>query len=267
MTAPKKSMLQRKIDGATKKFIAAHEDKVVDMVRSLFLIHGVRPSSRTILYKLKKLGHVTKADDKKVEALVAYLKLIKRIHPNMMKDAKRSMYGTTTFDDKADALNQLIEEFKLDAWEGQPNKVLVMCEAVGYLDVISKVAKEYRCDYIPSGGDFSIHWKIKIAQQDYTHIVYAGDMDKKGLEISDTILADINAQRSEYGLENITVVRLTFDADVWGVELEGVDVEFVREMVKKAIVDLIEMEDYEDILSEEEDIIAELEAEIERMPK
>ncbi len=262
MTAPsknRKTMMKRTIDRASIKFFNEHADMVVDMVNDLYDNYGVRPSSRTIMYKLKKLGLVTKGDTKKVEALVAHLKLKGRIRVHKMKDAKREMYGTATYEDKAEALNELIESFKLDAWEDQDNEVLVMCEAVGYLDVIAKIANKYRCDYIPSGGDFSIHWKIKVAQQAYTHIVYVGDMDAKGFEISDTISADIDEQRHKYGRENITVVRIAFDADVWGVELEGVDVDVVRNMVDEAIVNLIDMDKYNAVLEAEANIIVELE--------
>ncbi len=227
---------------ATKKLIASHSQRVIDIVEELYYGHGVRPSSRTILYRLKKDGSVSKKDSKKVEALVAYLKLTGKIQTHTMIDAKRSMYGTSTYPDAQTALDELATGFKLDLWKNQPHRLLIMCEAVGYTDVIAKVANEYRCDYIGSGGDISVQWKINIAKNNYTHIVYTGDMDVKGISIPKTVIKDINELQDDAGSDLTTLVRIEHDVEEYDVELENVDVEHVRNLIEDEIVKLIDME-------------------------
>ncbi len=245
------TLIEKKALGATKKFVREYSAIVIEMVKDLYYNHGVRPSSRTILYRLKKLGTVTKKDDKKVEALVAYLKLKGDISIRTMIDAKRKMYGTTTYPSKRAALSNLHNRFKLDLWKEQDNSVLLMCEAVGYSDVISKVANEYRCDYIGSGGDISVHWKMELAESSYTHIIYVGDMDEKGITIPQILIRDVNELQSANGYENTTMVRIEHDVAEYDVELENVDVEYVRDLLRSKVSELINHEAWETSLSNE----------------
>ncbi len=251
----KKNLIDKKLEQAGKKFTKEYSQTVIDMVEDLYYNHGVRPSSRTILYRLKKLGEVTKKDVKKVEALVAYLKLTYKIPTYMMIDAKRSMYGTTTYDDAAEAISELVSNYKLDFWKYQENKILIMCEATGYTDVISKVADEYRCNYIGAGGDFSIHYKLIVAKREYTHIIYCGDMDAKGIEIPQILIRDINEIQKQHGYDFTTMVRIEHDVDKYDVELENVDVEHVRQLLRDNIKPLIDNYSWEkSMIQEERDI-------------
>ncbi len=240
MTRKYQPLIKRKLGDATVAFRDKHSQTIIDIVEELYYGHGVRPSSRTIMYRLKKDGSVTKKDVKKVEALVAYLKLTGDIDVNHMIDAKRTMYGTSTYPDAQTALDELARHFKIDMWKNQQNKILIMCEAVGYTDVIAKVANEWRCDYIGSGGDISVHWKINIAREDYTHIIYVGDMDDKGIEIPQRLITDINELQLSVGSELTTLVRIEHDVEEYDVELENVDVEHVRNLISFEISELVE---------------------------
>jgi len=245
------TLLKKKAYNATKKFVDEYSGIVMGIVDELYYSHGVRPSSRTILYRLKGMGLATKKDVKKVEALVAYLKLKGDIGVHMMIDAKRTMYGTATFNSKEEALSDLSKSFKLDLWLNQPTKVLIMCEAVGYTDVIGRVANEYRCDYIGSGGDISVHWKIELAQSDYTHIIYVGDMDEKGVAIPNILIRDVNELQEANGLPLTTMVRIEHDVVEHDVELENVDVEHVRNLIRTKVVNLIDSHLWDDSLATE----------------
>ncbi len=245
------TLIERKQTDATKKFIREYSDIVVGMVEDFYHNHGVRPSSRTILYRLKKLGTVTKKDVKKVEALVAYLKLKGDISTYMMIDAKRTMYGTSTYPSKRAALSNLHKKFKLDLWKEQDNSILFMCEAAGYTDVISRVANQYRCDYIGSGGDISVHWKMELAEKMYTHIIYVGDMDEKGIEIPQTLIRDVNELQTANGYENTTMVRIEHDVTEYDVELENVDVEYVRDLLREKVDEFIDYAAWDNSLSNE----------------
>jgi len=248
-----RNIIDRKVNDATKKFTALHGDMVVDMVNDLYGIHGVRPSSRTIMYRLKGLGLIGKGDVKKVEALVALLKLTGRIDVHKMIDAKRSMYGTSTYKDAKEATDELAGRFKMDLWKDQDNKVLIMCEASGYTDVISAVASKYRCDYMGSGGDISVHWKVMIASAGYTHIVYVGDMDTKGMEIPVTMIDDINFMQNYRGMKNTELVRIEHDVLKYDVELENVDIDYIRDLISDEVNNLIDMVSWKKSLAVESD--------------
>lgn len=175
----------------------------------------------------------------------------------MMLDAKRTMYGTTMYHDKAEAINAFTKGYKLDLWQNQTSKLLIMCEATGYTDVIALVANEYRCDYLASSGDLSIHYKIQIAKTNYTHILYVGDLDEKGKQIPKTLIQDINEVQ---GKQFTTLVRLEQDGDLYGSELENADVEVVRDMLREKVITLIDFKQWSDDLHIENQDIDELKA-------
>ncbi len=254
-----KNIFDRKTSDATKKFADLHADKIVEMVNELYDVHGVRPSSRTIMYRLKKGGLVRKNDVKKVEGLIALLKLTGRIEAYKMIDAKRSMYGTTTFGNAKEATDGLARRFKMDLWKDQDNKVLIMCEASGYTDVISSVAKDYRCDYMGSGGDISVHWKVLLASAEYTHVVYVGDMDEKGIKIPYTMIEDINFMQRYHGMNETELVRIEHDVLKYDVELENVDIDYIRSRIALEMHALIDHSKWKLSLEEEQNEIAKLE--------
>ncbi len=177
----------------TKKFFDEYSKLIYNMVAKGYQ-DGILHNPRLVMYKMMPYG-VKKTDNKKVSAAINTLKYQGKIPNNWTIDTTRSITEYTRFNDVQDGLDALANSYYLDRWKNQPMKVLLMCEASGYLGVIRKIANDYRMPYVPAKGDMSIQLKIDIANRitEPTTILYYGDYDRKGIQIPKTIESHIRA--------------------------------------------------------------------------
>ncbi len=207
MNRPKKTinsidgLIKRSMDQCGKKFYDAFANSILLMVHQGYK-SNILHNPRLVMYKLmsKTIDGITikKGMERKISGVINVMKYQGDILNDWTIDTTRAINIYTSFEDKADGLDALASSFYLDRWKRQPKRVLLMCEASGYLGVIKNIADKFRCPYVPAKGDMSVQLKMEIADliNDNTIIIYFGDYDKKGLQIPKTIENDIRILNS-----------------------------------------------------------------------
>ncbi len=202
----KKTIIARSMKQATKELFNAFADDIEAMIKQGYN-DNILHNPRFVMYKLLKTTKdgitITKKMDKKISGVINVLKYQGRISNNMTIDVKRSVSEYNHFRDRDDAQNYIQRAFYLDRWKHQPRRLILMCEASGYLGVIRNIANQFRIPYTSASGDMSVQIKIEIADMcdmSPTTIIYYGDNDTKGLSIPKTIEADIRALRPHVDL-------------------------------------------------------------------
>ncbi len=171
---------------------------------------------RLVMYKLLGRtfqGHtVAKTDIKKFEGLIGMLKYQGRIKNHWTIDTAREISTYTDWQSMTYTLGYMSKNFYFDRWEGQDRRVLLMCEASGYLGVMKNISDDYRVPFVPAKGDMSITLKMDIANsiEHPTTIIYFGDYDSKGISIPKIIERDMKIINPE---ADITFHRMFISKD------------------------------------------------------
>ncbi len=169
----------------------------IDMIHTGYK-ENILHNPRLVMYKLLGRtfnGHtVNKSDVKKFEGLINMLKYQGHIQNHWTIDTAREITTYSDWENITSTLGYMSENFYFDRWKGQDKRVILMCEASGYLGVMKNIADEFRVPYVPAKGDMSITLKIDISNsiKRPTTIIYFGDYDSKGISIPQIIERDMN---------------------------------------------------------------------------
>lgn len=101
-----------------------------------------------------------------------------------------------------DAVSRSAESYRIDRQDGQPNRLMLWCEAGGMVPQLRKICDPYSIPVASSGGFDSTTAKHDIAQQLSTAIsttvLHIGDHDPSGVHIFNSLREDITAFANYY---------------------------------------------------------------------
>jgi hypothetical protein len=100
-------------------------------------------------------------------------------------DRSRDSYRVPLFESVDDALQQAAQRYHVDIWEGMPLKPVIWFEKAGLSQIIGTVANSYNIEYMATRGENSLTWLHNSSQDRDTVILYLGDHDGHGVQISD----------------------------------------------------------------------------------
>lgn len=170
------------------------------------------------------------------------------------------------------------ERFRLERQRGQDRHIMVWCEAGGMLPQLADYCNDYGIPVLSSGGFDSVTTKHNFAQEasdfDDVLIFHIGDHDPSGVHMHSSLDEDLTAFVDYYG-GNIEVSRLAVVPDQieemnlptappkktdnrafegLTTQAEAIDPADLKELVQGAIEAEMDLNIYDEVLAEEEEI-------------
>ena len=110
----------------------------------------------------------------------------------------RAAVGWSSAAEFLDSLHWQAEAFRLDRTQGQPTKLIVLCEAAGMAPQLARVTDPYGVEVISSGGFESVteqyRLAVEIANEGRTvEILHIGDHDPSGAHLYLALIENIAA--------------------------------------------------------------------------
>ena len=106
-------------------------------------------------------------------------------------DRSRDAYQVPIFNSVSEALQQAADDYHINIWDGMPIKPVIWFEKAGLSQIIGQVAAKYNLEYMSTRGENSLTWLHEVTQQQDVVILYLGDHDAHGVQISDGMVAKV----------------------------------------------------------------------------
>jgi hypothetical protein len=196
-----------------------------------------------------------------------------------IRDGGGQRVEPTTFRDADDFMQNMrrwASTFQLDRQEGQPRRLLLLCEAAGMVPQLARVVRDYGLPVISSGGFESVTEKHALALELSQHmerveVLHIGDHDPSGahlflalaedveafglaydLDVSFTRLAVTREQIAAYGLDTAPAKATdnrAFEGETC--QVEAIAPDDLAEIIQAAIVERLDQEAYDAVLEAE----------------
>ncbi|MGI8513501.1 MAG: hypothetical protein ACR2NH_12835 [Solirubrobacteraceae bacterium] len=192
-------------------------------------------------------------------------------------------------EDFEDETGRRARNYRRDRQEGQPARLELWCEAAGMLGQLARVAEPYSVPVFSAGGFGSLTANHAIAQRALDRLVptvllHVGDFDPSGVSIFEAMAEDaaafVKADRTieTLHIEPVRVALTAAQVRAYGLpttpakksdgrsrdwkggtcQLEALAPDQLAKIVRKAILDRIDLTPYAAVLAEERDDRAEL---------
>ena len=106
-------------------------------------------------------------------------------------DRSRDAYQVPIFNSVSEALQNAADDYHINIWEGMAVKPVIWFEKAGLSQIIGQVAAKYNLEYMSTRGENSLTWLHQVSQQQDVVILYLGDHDAHGVQISDGMAAKV----------------------------------------------------------------------------
>lgn len=131
-------------------------------------------------------------------------------------DRTRNLAGYRTFTDPADMISSLEEQYHIDLWEGQEERVEVWVEKEALAGVIARAALPYGVDYFSCRGYVSqselhaaaMRHRSYQAQGQKVTVIHLGDHDPSGIDMT----RDVQERLRMFGART-SVARIALNWD------------------------------------------------------
>jgi len=250
-----------------------------------YLREGYRLTVRQVYYQLVQSNAVPNDRNSynRVKELISDARLAGYLDWNAIEDRGRKPYEVTTWESPEHIIRAATERFKIDKWEDQPNHVEVMIEKDALSGIFLPVCEKWDVPFHANKGFSSssalYHLGKKIqACNKHVYIIYAGDHDPSGVQMSQDLLDRLQM----FSQSRITVMRIAltmkqierynpppqfaktqdtrtpayvsrFGTDkCW--ELDSLKPRILAEMTEKAIISLMDMDKWQKAVEREDDM-------------
>lgn len=154
--------------------------------------------------------HKTEADFDKVERLVVVLRRDGTIPYDKISEGHRERHTIHTYESVGQFLGTVKNAYRRDVWATQPYHVEVWSEKNGLSDAIRPVCNAYRVAYVPTKGQPSLTLLYNSAQQIIasekpTRLLYVGDHDATGVNISRVIEEELRGFGVDLIMQRVAV--------------------------------------------------------------
>jgi len=175
---------------------------------------GYRLTLRQLYYQLVSKGIIPNkvSEYAKLSTLLVKGRMAGYVDWNAIEDRLRRTRLPYWVTDIKDAIEDTINQYRLDRMQGQKNYIEVWCEKDALSNVLYRVTSEYHIPLMVNRGYSSctaMHDAYKrFAQcrerQQIPHILYLGDHDPSGLDM----LRDIQDRLEEFGIFNLHFIHI-----------------------------------------------------------
>jgi hypothetical protein len=121
------------------------------------------------------------------------------LDPDLLDDDGDAEIQSWTIHDSVENWLLDVPELQLDPWEGQPERVLVVCEKAGMRGIVESACEPTRTGFMCCGGDASMKqksnvgkWAARAKEEGLEPVIlYAGDHDMQGVNMDRTWVRDV----------------------------------------------------------------------------
>lgn len=247
---------------------------------------GYRLSLRQLYYQLVARDYIenTVKSYKRIGNLVSDARLAGLLDWNMIEDRNRETVLPNEWESPAEIVHAAASQFRVDRWMGQPCHVEVMVEKDALSGILGPVCQDLHVRFTANKGYSSSSAMYeagkRIADMRFNHdreihVFYLGDHDPSGIDMtrdirerlalfSETMKIEIHRLALNYDQveqwkppENPakeTDSRYAAYAEEFGEsswELDAVEPRTLAELVREGITDLIDQEQWDDVMQEE----------------
>ncbi len=257
--------------------------QLIDRVNSiLYSMPTNQINVRSLYYQLVSAG-VISFDSKeydKLSALLSDARYHNLIDNDLIADYTRTKLNYRSYDSKEDALEQLKQNFKLNPWATQPTTIEVWYEKEGIKELIQLASSKWRLPMLAVKGQPSTTIMLDQQYSDRKHILYLGDLDISGVDISDRLESDLptinpNISVDRLGIthkqgDDLAIPKLyhknphTTAADKYnsrfgknyGYEIDALPLSQMTTLIDEAVSSIINHDMWEDTIAQEQQIIS-----------
>lgn len=248
-----------------KRRTHADSEKILEAVTEIVGAANGPITIRHLFYRLVSRG-LLKKSEQEYRNLGNYLTRWResgRLHWSAFADNTRWYYTHTSYDNMAAALETTIDNYRRNLWQSQGSYVEIWCEKDAIASILYKEASSWGVPVFPLRGfpsGTALHnaadiFKAQIRAGKEVYIYYFGDHDPSGTSIDASTISSLNnvhnvdinfervavlpAQIEEYDLPTRPTKKSdtrskTFEGE--SVEIDAMDMEVLRDMVKDCIV-------------------------------
>jgi hypothetical protein len=182
---------------------------LLGQVEAIIALYQTALTIRQVFYRLVARYAYVKSEKayKNLGELLNRARRARRILMEAIRDDTALSHYPQHYSDIADFLadvRQQAEDFRLDRQDGQPQQLIIMCEAAGMAGQLFEVAGPYGIPVLSGGGFDSTSEKHRLGEiwaDSYppVHVLRVGDYDASGQAMHFNLLEDIGAFANEYG--------------------------------------------------------------------
>lgn len=255
---------------------------------------GYRLSLRQLYYQLVARDHIENSvkSYKRIGNLISDARLAGLIDWSMIEDRNRETVIPTAWDSPAQIVRAAAQQFRVDRWEGQPRYVEVMVEKDALSGILEPVCRDLHVrftankGYSSSSAMYEAGKRIYRASREFeeVHLFYLGDHDPSGIDMTRDI-ADRLGLFTYSKIDSSNVKRLAlnwdqveqwqppenpaketdsryemylheFGASSW--ELDAVEPGALADLVRNAVEELIDQDQWDEVREKEQAMQAEL---------
>lgn len=201
--------------------------EVIGAVLRRYAAQGYQLSLRQLYYQLVAQNVVanTERSYKNVGNLVSDARLSGIIDWGAIEDRGRNTLTNPHWDNPRDFLDAVVPQFAIDKWFKQPNYVEVMVEKQALEGVLEPVCRELDIPFTANKGYSSSsalyecgkRFEDKLSDDKGCYIIYLGDHDPSGIDMTRDVLDRINMFARSDHKENedpkVTVQRVALNMD------------------------------------------------------
>lgn len=180
----------------TKRFSAASL-KMIEQANDILAEYhakGFTMTLRQLHYQFvsRDLYANTQQNYKRLGAVMSDARLAGMVDWAMMEDRVRELQKLSTWNSPSDIMDAVASQYRIDRWEGQPNRPEVWIEKDALAGVIENVCNEYRVSFFACRGYVSQSAQYEASKRFLTAIkngqtpivLHLGDHDPSGLDMS-----------------------------------------------------------------------------------
>jgi len=167
-----------------------------------FMGQGYVLSLRQLYYQLvTKNAIVNELESyKRLGKVVSDARLAGLIDWEAIEDRERNVVKNSYWDDPEEIISAVAEQFTIDKWEGQENRVEIWVEKRALEAVVGQAAEKWDCPYFACKGYVSSSemWRASLRFKNYARqeqnavILHLGDHDPSGIDMTRDIEERIN---------------------------------------------------------------------------
>ena len=246
---------------------------------------GLTPTLRQLYYQLVVVNAIpnTRTSYSNLGSVISDARLAGLIDWEAIEDRTRSLQKNAHWDDPAEIVGACAEQYAVDKWAGQRNRVEVWVEKEALVAVIGQAAKAWDCPYFACKGYTSMSemWRAAMRFKQYRRngqrpiIIHLGDHDPSGIDMT----RDIDDRNNELFGAPVQVDRIALNMDQilkynpppnpakvndsrfvsyqaehgnesW--ELDALEPAVLNKLIQKRIKKYLDLKLYKELLAEEE---------------
>ncbi len=260
-----------------------------------YQMQGIKVTLRQLYYQLvaRDLIPNTIKEYGKLSKLLTNARYGGFVDWGAIEDRTRTPDLPNTFEDTEHLIDVACRSYQLDRWEGQEYCIELWTEKDAISSVIAPITKEYQVamcvnrGYSSASAMYDSFRRLENSEQPKRIILYLGDYDASGLDM----IRDVRERLEEFGVDNLEVIpialtkkqiekyspppnpaKITDPRAKWYIqkygeqswEVDALRPEVLQELIKKAILEYLDLEKYNKIERKEMNDISKLKKEIKK---